>query len=104
VHFTYDDHQAGTALQEAPGQPNRIRCVRTAGAKYALYFDPAGKAPSEHELYDLDRDPDELRNVVDRDTGDAREAGDERLRDEMRERLEAAMDACGTAPPSRSAR
>src|SRR6185437_15463547 len=25
VLFTYDDHQAGTARQEAPGQPNRVR-------------------------------------------------------------------------------
>ena len=30
VHFTYDDHQAGTATREAPGQPNRIRAIRTA--------------------------------------------------------------------------
>ena len=28
VLFTYDDHQAGTARQEAPGQPNRVRCIR----------------------------------------------------------------------------
>jgi arylsulfatase A-like enzyme len=98
VHFTYDDHQAGTALQEAPGQPNRIRCVRTASAKYALYFDPAGKAPNEHELYDLERDPDERRNLLDRDDGEARDAADRALRDEMRERLEAAMNAGGTAP------
>ena len=30
IHFTYDDHQAATALQDVPGQPNRIRAVRTA--------------------------------------------------------------------------
>ena len=30
VHFTYDDHQAGTATQDAPGQPNRVRAIRTA--------------------------------------------------------------------------
>ena len=35
VLFTYDDHQAGTAFQDAPGQPNRIRCVRDAAWKYA---------------------------------------------------------------------
>ena len=98
VHFTYDDHQAGTALQEAPGQPNRVRCVRTADAKYALYFDPQGSKRSEHELYDLGRDPDERRNLVDRDSSEARDGSDRGLRDEMRERLEAAMDACATAP------
>ena len=29
IHFTYDDHQAATALQNVPGQPNRIRAIRT---------------------------------------------------------------------------
>src|SRR6185369_7583475 len=43
VLFTYDDHQAGTAFQDAPGQPNRIRCVRDAKWKYAVYLDPSGK-------------------------------------------------------------
>ena len=31
-------------MHEAPGQPNRIRAVRTADAKYAIYFDPRGEA------------------------------------------------------------
>ena len=47
VHFTFDDHQAGTATREAPGQPNRVRAVRTASHKYAIYVDPAaGRRPS----------------------------------------------------------
>ena len=41
IHFTFDDHQAGTATREAPGQPNRVRAVRTASHKYATYVDPA---------------------------------------------------------------
>ena len=57
IHFTYDDHQAATALQNVPGQPNRIRAVRTASHKFAIYFDPEGKAPTEYEMYDLERDP-----------------------------------------------
>ena len=65
VHFTYDDHQAGTATQDAPGQPNRVRAIRTASAKYAVYFDPAGRAGSEYELYDLDDDPLEVNNLLD---------------------------------------
>ena len=69
IHFTYDDHQAATALQDVPGQPNRIRAVRTAEAKFALYFDPAGKRSAEYEMYDLKRDPDESRNLLDRSTG-----------------------------------
>jgi arylsulfatase A-like enzyme len=69
VLFTYDDHQAGTARQDAPGQPNRVRCVREGRWKYAAYLDPSGQAASEHELYDLDADPNESHNLVERDTG-----------------------------------
>ncbi len=64
VLFTYDDHQAGTAFQDAPGQPNRIRCVRDGRFKYAVYFDPSGRVSPEHELYDLLIDPAETRNLV----------------------------------------
>ena len=74
VFFTYDDHQAGTAFQEAPGQPNRIRCVRDERWKFAVYFDPSGRTPSEYELYDLHSDPDEALNLVDKRTGVGRTA------------------------------
>jgi arylsulfatase A-like enzyme len=69
VLFTYDDHQAGTAFQDAPGQPNRIRCVRDARWKYAVYLDPRGRVAPEYELYDLESDPAEARNLVDKRTG-----------------------------------
>jgi arylsulfatase A-like enzyme len=88
VLFTYDDHQAGTAFQEAPGQPNRIRCVRDARWKYATYFDPSGRTPSEYELYDLQSDPDEALNLVDKRTGQGRTA---QARDEL-PRLRALLD------------
>ncbi len=74
VLFTYDDHQAGTAFQNAPGQPNRIRCVRDARWKYAVYFDPSGGEPPEYELYDLESDPDEAVNLVHKRTGEGRTA------------------------------
>lgn len=45
-------------------QPNHIRCVRTARYKLARYFDPAGRAPQEWELYDLLHDPHEAANLV----------------------------------------
>ena len=48
----------------APGQPNRIRCVRDERLKYAVYLDPAGRAQPEFELYDLDEDPLEMRNLA----------------------------------------
>jgi arylsulfatase A-like enzyme len=74
VLFTYDDHQAGTALQDAAGQPNRIRCVRDARWKYAVYLDPARRAAPEYEMYDLETDPTETRNLLDRQSGRARAA------------------------------
>jgi choline-sulfatase len=104
VHFTYDDHQAGTAMTEAPGQPNRIRAIRTDSAKYAFYFDPNGRKPSEYELYDLERDPLEVENLLAVRSGQPRDSSAASLRDELAERLEAEMLACGTAPAGLSAR
>jgi len=100
IHFTYDDHQAATALQDVPGQPNRIRAVRTARHKFAFYFDPSGKAATEYEMYDLERDPDERRNLVDRRSGETLAAADRSLRTELGERLHTLMEANGTAPPA----
>ncbi len=100
IHFTYDDHQAATAMQNVPGQPNRIRAVRTTRHKFALYFDPAGKAAPEYEMYDLDRDPDESVNLVDRASGEAVSASDRDLRSELGERLQGLMRANATDPAS----
>jgi arylsulfatase A-like enzyme len=99
MHFTYDDHQAGTAMQDVPGQPNRVRSVRDGRWKYGLYFDPYGNAASEYELYDLDADPDEMRNLVGRLSGEALDAAHVAPLEEMRERLDASMAEHGTAPP-----
>ena len=98
MHFTYDDHQAGTAMQDVPGQPNRVRAVRDGRWKYGLYFDPNGKAPSEYELYDLDADPNEMKNLVGRLSGEAIDVVHAEPLEEMRERLAAAMAERGTAP------
>ncbi len=97
VHFTYDDHQAGTAMQEAPGQPNRIRAIRTADAKYAYYFDPREREPTEYELYDLTQDPLEVENLLGVRTGQPRSGAAGALRDELSDRLDAVMEECGTA-------
>jgi choline-sulfatase len=99
VLFTYDDHQAGTAFQDVPGQPNRIRCVRDARWKYAVYLDPSGETPPEYELYDLDSDPDEALNLVDKRTGRGRTQTAERERRRLHERLERACAASGTLTP-----
>ena len=97
IHFTYDDHQAGTAMQDAPGQPNRIRAIRTRDAKYAFYFDPRGRKPTEYELYDLERDPLETENLLGVRSGAPRSPAAAALHRELRERLELAMDECQTA-------
>jgi choline-sulfatase len=100
VHFTYDDHQAATALTEAPGQPNRIRAIRTPDAKYAFYFDPEGKRSTEYELYDLERDPLEVDNQLDVRSGSPRDAAAAALQAELSERLGSEMEACETTPPA----
>ena len=97
IHFTYDDHQAATATQNAPGQPNRIRSIRTATGKYAFYFDPEGGRATEYELYDLDGDPLEVENLLDVRSGTPRSNAAGALHRELAERLELAMRECGTA-------
>jgi len=99
VLFTYDDHQAGTAFQEAPGQPNRIRCVRDRRFKYAVYLDPSDRAAPEYELYDLDADPVEAHNLVDKRSGRSRTPTIERERRRLHERLTALLEQTGTVAP-----
>jgi arylsulfatase A-like enzyme len=98
VHFTYDDHQAGTAMQNAPGQPNRIRAVRTKSAKYAVYFDPNGRADPEYELYDLERDPLELSNLLNVRSGAPVSGRARTLHAGLSERLDQAMGQFRTRP------
>jgi arylsulfatase A-like enzyme len=87
VLFTYDDHQAGTALQNGAGQPNRIRSVRDERWKYAAYLDPRGRARPEFELYDLEEDPFETRNLLDKRTARARARVHEQERERLAQRL-----------------
>ena len=100
VMFTYDDHQAGTALQDGAGQPNRIRCVRDTRWKYAVYLDPARRAPAEYEMYDLESDPLEVHNLLDRCTGQPRSAAHESQRRRLAERLAELCRDSGTLTPT----
>ena len=99
VHFTYDDHQAGTALTNAPGQPNRVRAVREKDAKYAVYLDPDGNRDPEYELYDLDRDPLEVHNLLDHRSGEPLDPAHGPLRDRLAERLVEISARLGTGLP-----
>ena len=100
VLFTYDDHQAATALQNGAGQPNRIRCVRDARWKYAVYLDPAGRARPEYEMYDLLQDPDEARNLLDRASGRAIDAVHEAERRRLSLRLAELCADVGSLSPA----
>jgi len=102
VLFTYDDHQAATAQQEAPGQPNRVRCVRERRWKYAVYLDPAGRAGQEYELYDLDADPNEASNLLERRSGRPRSGAAARAHAELEDALIAACTATASLAPRRA--
>ena len=96
VHYTYDDHQAGTAMTNAPGQPNRVRAVRTDSATYAEYLDPDGERASEYELYDLERDPDQGDNLLDHRDGSPRDRTAAALKESLSEQLDELSDELGT--------
>ncbi len=66
AYFTYDDlhASAGMVKELLPGVPGNIRCVREPRFKFARYFNEAGEAPDEHEMYDLEADPGELENLA----------------------------------------
>jgi choline-sulfatase len=99
VLFTYDDHQAGTALQDGAGQPNRIRTVRDGRWKYAVYLDPSARARPEFELYDLDSDPLERHNLLGKRGGRARSSEHDRQRRRLAERLlELCLESSTLAP------
>ena len=100
VHFTYDDHQAGTAMQDAPGQPNRIRACARATRSTPSTTTRAAERPPEYELYDLTGDPLEVENLLNVRTGEARTAKARALKDEMSERLRITMSERGTTPPA----
>jgi arylsulfatase A-like enzyme len=99
THFTFDDHQSGSAYVDVAPQPNRVRAVRSPDAMYAVYVDPSGVEHPEYELYDMTRDPDQVANLVDRSTGRVLCRNDQALRDRMHGALLAEMDRCGTHLP-----
>ena len=59
-------------------------------------LDPEGKAQTEYELYDLERDPLEVDNLLGVRTGEPRSEAAARLHSELTERLDKVMEDCRT--------
>jgi len=64
VVFTFDDWQAGQANPPYVPAPNHIVSVREARWKLAEYWDADGEKPSQWEMYDLENDPLERKNLA----------------------------------------
>jgi choline-sulfatase len=99
--FVYEDHKAGTAFENVVPKPNRLRALRERGWKYAVYADPSGEAAPQYEMYDLAGDPHERENLVDRDTGAAREARHEGERERLDATLQERMHGVGALMSAR---
>jgi hypothetical protein len=99
AHFTFDDHQSGTAYTNVVPGLNRIRAVPSKDAMYAVYFDPGDPTRFEYELYDMTRDPGQQRNLVHRDTGEVLDPADSSLRDRLHAALWESMREARTEIP-----
>jgi choline-sulfatase len=83
--FTYDDWQSGQAKGPYPQAPNHIVSIRERRYKLARYYDTAGAAPDQWEMYDLVSDPLERRNLA--HAGRTRSPEHERQYRRLRQRL-----------------
>jgi choline-sulfatase len=83
--FTYDDWQSGQARGPYPQPPNHLVGIRERRYKLARYYDAAGKAPDQWEMYDLKSDPLERRNLAHK--GHERSPEHERQYRRLRRRL-----------------
>lgn len=64
IAFTYDDFQSGQLHGPYPKPPNHIVSIRERRWKLAKYYDVNGKVPPQWEMYDLQNDPLERRNIA----------------------------------------
>jgi arylsulfatase A-like enzyme len=64
VVFTWDDWQAGQPKPPYLAPPNHIVSIREGRYKLAKYYDVNGNVPDQWEMYDLQHDPLERRNIA----------------------------------------
>lgn len=65
IVFTYDDYQSGQSSGPYPEPPNHIVSIREERYKLAKYYDADNPAtPDQWEMYDLETDPLETRNIA----------------------------------------
>lgn len=64
IVFTFDDYQAGQKQGPYVRAPQHIVAIREERWKIAKYYDPERKKKPEWELYDLQHDPLEKRNLA----------------------------------------
>ena len=62
--FTYDDWQSGQARGPYPKPPNHIVSIREHRYKLARYYDADAVVPDQWEMYDLEADPFERKNLA----------------------------------------
>jgi arylsulfatase A-like enzyme len=89
LHFTYEDDVF--AVKGAPC----IRAIVESGWKYGVYYDPFTGLPAEYEMYDLAKDPLEMKNLAHPSQRTA-ESDVERAR--LHRRLSDVMALNGTTP------
>ncbi len=89
LHFTYEDDVFPVKGADC------IRAIVEPNWKYAVYYDPFTGAPTEYEMYDLERDPLEMTNLA--HAAHSTPASDvERSR--LHQRLIDVMNTAGTKP------
>jgi arylsulfatase A-like enzyme len=64
VAFTYDDFQSGQSSPPYVPPPQHLVAVRETRWKIVKYYDAKRQLPNQWELYDLERDPLESKNLA----------------------------------------